>query len=119
MSSKTANKCIGKKLMTTTGIKQIIERNKDGIAFVAGNGINRYPNTPDALSRDDLLIQLYDRVSLQTLIRIPIGISLTEFCDIPELEKTQDITFLHTRKLNLYKQVYVCQGLNNIEIQNK
>jgi len=29
--------------MTTTDIKQIIERNKNDIAFVVGNGINRYP----------------------------------------------------------------------------
>lgn len=77
--------------MKTKEIKQIIERNRSDIAFVVGNGINRYPNNPNALSWDDLLIQLWDRVSLQTLTRRPNGISLTEFYDILELENTQDI----------------------------
>ena len=82
---------VSTKPMTTTEIKQIIERNRNDIAFVVGNGINRYPNNPNALSWDDLLIQLWDKVSLQTLTRRPNGISLTEFYDILELENTQDI----------------------------
>ncbi|RQO30143.1 hypothetical protein DBR32_11190 [Taibaiella sp. KBW10] len=77
--------------MTPTEIKQIIRKNERDIAFIIGNGINRYPNNPNALSWDDLLIQLWDKVSLQTLTRRPNGISLTEFYDILELEKVQDI----------------------------
>ncbi len=74
--------------MTISEIKQIIKSNQDDIAFVIGNGINRYPNNPNALSWDDLLIQLWDKVSLQTLTKRPNGISLTEFYDILELENT-------------------------------
>ena len=77
--------------MTTTEIKEIIERNRNDIAFIVGNGINRYPQNPNALSWDDLLIQLWDKVSLQTLTRRPNGISLTEFYDILELKNTQGI----------------------------
>lgn len=83
--------------MTTDEIKNIIESNKRDIAFVVGNGINRYPNNPNALSWDDLLISLWDKVSFQTLSRRPNGISLTEFYDILELENTQDV--------NLQKEV--------------
>lgn len=77
--------------MTTAEIKHIIRKNEKDIAFIIGNGINRYPNNPNALSWDDLLIQLWDKVSLQTLSRRPNGISLTEFYDILELEKVHDI----------------------------
>lgn len=78
--------------MTTSEIKQIIAHNSHDIAFVAGNGINRYPNNPNALSWDDLLIQLWDKVSLHTLTRKPNGISMTEFYDILELENTRNIS---------------------------
>jgi len=44
--------------MTTDQIKEIIERNQEDIAFIVGNGVNRYPNNPNALSWDELLIQL-------------------------------------------------------------
>ncbi len=77
--------------MTITNIKQIIEQNKDNIAFVVGNGINRYPDNPNALSWDELLIKLCSKVSSQTLTGRPNGISLTEFYDILELEKPQNI----------------------------
>lgn len=77
--------------MTITNIKQIIEQNKDNIAFVVGNGINRYPDNPNALSWDELLIKLCSIVSSQTLTGRPNGISLTEFYDILELEKPQNI----------------------------
>ena len=77
--------------MTTDEIRRIIERNKNDIAFIIGNGINRYPNNPNALSWDDLLIQLWERVSFQTLTIRPKGISVTEFFDILELENKQEI----------------------------
>jgi hypothetical protein len=83
--------------MTTNQIKEIIRKNQNDIAFVVGNGVNRYPDNPNALSWDDLLIKLWDKVSFQTLSSRPNGISLTEFYDILELENTQEI--------NLQKEV--------------
>lgn len=77
--------------MNTAEIKQILQRNRDSIAFVIGNGINRYPGNPNALSWDELLIQLWDKVSFQTLSQRPNGISVTEFYDILELENTNNL----------------------------
>jgi len=67
-------------------IKRILESNKDSLAFIIGNGINRYPNNPKILSWDDLLMQLWTKVSYQTLSKKPQGISMNEFYDILELE---------------------------------
>ncbi|GGE93857.1 hypothetical protein SAMN05443634_10644 [Chishuiella changwenlii] len=83
--------------MKTTTIKNIIHNNRTDIAFVIGNGINRYPNNPNALSWEDLLIELWHQVSLHTLSIRPEGISTTEFYDILELENVKD--------LNLQKKV--------------
>ena len=84
--------------MTTDQIKEIIRQNQNDIAFIVGNGVNRYPNNPNALSWDDLLIQLWKKVLPEShLSSIPVGISLTEFYDVLELENTQDI--------NLQKEV--------------
>lgn len=83
--------------MYLSEIKEIIHNNRESIAFIIGNGINRYPNNPHALSWDDLLMRLWDKVALQTLTRRPNGISLTEFYDILELE--------NVRELQLQKEV--------------
>lgn len=77
--------------MYPSEIKEIIYNNRGNIAFIAGNGINRYPNNPYALSWDDLLMRLWDRVAIQTLARRPKGISLTEFYDILELENIHEL----------------------------
>lgn len=78
-------------MTTTTYIKKIIKDHKNDIAFVVGNGINRYSDNSKALSWDDLLNQLGEKVSSQKLKKRPNGISLTEFYDILEFEKTPDI----------------------------
>ena len=49
--------------MTTSQIQDIIERNKHDIAFVVGNGINRYQASNSSLSWDDILMKLWDKVS--------------------------------------------------------
>lgn len=75
----------------TTKIKKIIEMNRNGIAFVVGNGINRYLNNRDDLSWDDLLMQLWGKVPANKLAIKLNGVSLTEFYDILELKNTQNI----------------------------
>jgi hypothetical protein len=77
--------------MNAKHIQQIIQKNKHDIAFIIGNGINRYPDNPDALSWDELLIKLWEKVSLHTLSLRPDGISLTEFYDILDLENARGI----------------------------
>ena len=77
--------------MTINEIRKLIRENKKTIAFIIGNGVNRYPNNPNALSWDDLLLNLWNRVSSLRLVSRPSGISLTEFYDILELENNQNI----------------------------
>lgn len=68
-------------------LRNIIQRNRDDIAFIVGNGINRYPNNPDAISWDHLLLQLWQKFSPDDFerTRVPKGITLTEFYDLLDL----------------------------------
>lgn len=79
------------KLMNVDKVKNILRSNRENIAFIIGNGINRYPNNPNALSWDDLLLNLWFKVSKETLLERPNGISTTEFFDVLELENRIDI----------------------------
>jgi hypothetical protein len=67
-------------------IKSLINNNFNDIAFIIGNGINRFPNNPKAISWDDLLIKLWDKFSFNTISEIPNGISVTEFYDLLDIE---------------------------------
>jgi len=67
-------------------LKTIITKNQSDIAFIVGNGINRYPNNPKAISWDDLLIKLWDKYSFTTISSVPKGISITEFYDLLDIE---------------------------------
>ena len=77
--------------MNVDKVKNILRSNRENIAFIIGNGINRYPNNPNALSWDDLLLNLWFKVSKETLLERPNGISTTEFFDVLELENRIDI----------------------------
>jgi len=77
--------------MTVENIKQIMNMHSDDIAFVIGNGINRYQNNSNILSWDNLLKDLWKKVTNNSMVQIPSGISLTEFYDILELENPQNI----------------------------
>ncbi len=81
---------IKNKNTSVSEIKSIIVENIKDIAFLVGNGINRYPNNPSTLSWDELLIELWDTVSSNTLSVRPEGISNTEFYDILELENAKE-----------------------------
>lgn len=72
-------------------LKTLIQRRPDNLAFIVGNGINRYPNNPKAISWDDLLIKLWDKFSFNTISEIPKGISLTEFYDLLDIETFSSI----------------------------
>ncbi len=77
-----------------TDIKSIIESNKGDIAFVIGNGINRYcqhsgESGESGESWEDLLLKLWKQHSHshseKKMPKIPKGISFTEFYDVLEL----------------------------------
>jgi len=62
------------------------------LAFVFGNGINRYGRTDGAnVSWGDMLINAWEAVSKRTVSEIGKGISFTEFYNIMELESTPKV----------------------------
>lgn len=65
----------------------IVRRNKRNIAFIVGNGINRFNSKKSGNSWDDLLINLWNTYSSSPKFEIPIGIALTEFYDVLELRQ--------------------------------
>ena len=68
--------------------KTLIKKQPNDLAFIVGNGINRFPNNPKAISWDDLLIKLWDKFSFNTITEIPKGISQTEFYDLLDIESS-------------------------------
>ncbi len=72
-------------------LKNIISCNKSNIAFLIGNGINRYQNNSNVLSWDSLLIKLLKKFTKLTNRQIPVGIATPEFYDILELESSDKI----------------------------
>ncbi|MBN2426074.1 MAG: hypothetical protein JXR46_16875 [Calditrichaceae bacterium] len=77
--------------MPVNQIKEILEENKENLAFIIGNGINRFPDNPESRSWDNLLMALWRQVSKRQLNYRPAGISTTEFYDVLELENNQHI----------------------------
>jgi len=77
--------------MTIESIKQKMNDHSNDIAFIIGNGINRYQTNSDMLPWDSLLINLWKKVTNNSIKQIPKGISLTEFYDILDLENQQNI----------------------------
>lgn len=66
-------------------LKRIITQHQTDIAFIVGNGINRYPDNPKAISWDDLLMKLWNRFSPDTYNQVPKGITITEFYDLLDI----------------------------------
>ncbi|MFN8438577.1 MAG: hypothetical protein U0V72_13220 [Cytophagales bacterium] len=88
--------------MTSNDFKNILENQQNDLAFIIGNGVNRYAGVKNALSWDELLLKLWGKVAAHTLTERPQGISCTEFYDILDLE--------NTGSLNLLKEL--CELLN-------
>jgi len=68
---------------------RIVKRNKADIAFIVGNGINRFNSNGSGNSWDELLIELWNRYSSSEKSVVPKGIALTEFFDVLELRQSQ------------------------------
>jgi len=69
-------------------VKNIINHNKEEIAFLIGNGINHHFKT--SKSWNDVLIELWKNFSFSTMSNIPPGVSLTEVYDLLEIENTNN-----------------------------
>lgn len=70
-------------------LKKIIRDNKSNIAFIIGNGINRYPDSPAGFSWEDLLLKLWKKYSKLKQNSIPKGLSLIEFYDLLDIDLTE------------------------------
>jgi hypothetical protein len=77
--------------MNAKAVQQLLLKNKNDIAFVVGNGINRYNNTSKTISWEALLRQLWKKVTGENLAQIPNGISYTEFYDMLTLNNKKHI----------------------------
>lgn len=88
--------------MDLSTLKRYIAYNKNTVAFVIGNGINRYHNIL-SLSWEHLLLELWSTVTTQSLQIRPSGISVTEFYDILELLNANQEIDLQKEVANLLK----------------
>lgn len=68
-------------------IKRVLCQNRYDLAFIVGNGINRFAyGQGQDISWNSLLLEVWQQISNKTLSDISKGISLTEFYDIMEFE---------------------------------
>ena len=70
-----------------TKIQQALRNNRNDLAFIVGNGINRFAyGDRQNVSWNGLLLEVWQQISYRTMSDISSGISLTEFYDIMEME---------------------------------
>ncbi|APF20878.1 hypothetical protein Calab_1023 [Caldithrix abyssi DSM 13497] len=84
--------------MHVDNVKQIKKDHIKNIAFVVGNGINRYGLIEGNSSWDQLLLELWRKVIGEYKSDVPLGISLTEFYDILELNNTNNGSTINLQK---------------------
>jgi len=71
-------------------VRQVLDTHRHEIAFIVGNGINRYRSRNNGNSWDELLLTLWKNRVDASQDTIPNGISLTEFYDILEIHNSDD-----------------------------
>lgn len=71
-------------------VSNIINRNSSDLAFIVGNGINRFNDNGKSVSWDDLLIKLSNIFTKDKIKSIPKGLSNTEFYDLLDLYHYND-----------------------------
>jgi hypothetical protein len=72
-------------------LRTILANNKDDLALVIGNGINRYGDSATVNSWDGLLLKLASKYSVYSGEKIPQGIALTEFYDLLNLGRPASV----------------------------
>lgn len=68
-------------------LTDIVQDNKTNLAFIIGNGINRFDSPSSNNSWDNLLVELWNKCTSESKSRVPPGIALTEFYDVLELKQ--------------------------------
>lgn len=76
--------------MPIRSVSSIINSERQNLAFVVGNGINRYGNGIASHSWDELLVRLWHQHTVRAGETIPEGITLTEFYDVLDLKGGAD-----------------------------
>jgi len=85
-------------------VKNILNNNQNNIAFIVGNGLNNYSANKSGnfnLSWEQMLKELWGKISHDELSYLPKGTSFTEFYDILELKNT----LIKENPINLQKTV--------------
>lgn len=76
--------------MDVRGLKNIIEDNSDRLAFIVGNGVNRYRNVTDSADWQKILVDFWNAISSNQIVDRDLdGISLTELYDILSLQTVE------------------------------
>lgn len=90
--------------MNVKEIQSLIHNNKNNIAFVIGNGINKYFKG-DNLSWDELLLLLWKQFSKHKQSTIPLGISMTEFYDALDINNANQKKFSAHLQIEVQKKI--------------
>lgn len=101
--------------MNLTEVRRYINQQPDRVAFIVGNGINRF-NSNNILSWDGLLQQLWHKVTNEEMYIRPGGISLTELYDILELKNNNseiDLQKVVSHLLESWTPLYHHQNVVN------
>lgn len=85
---------------------QVVNKHQTNIAFVVGNGINRYNSEVTGNSWEDLLLELWHRHSGKKDSEMPTGVSATEIFDLMLLKTEQS-----KKPVNLAKEF--CELMGN------
>ena len=97
-------------------IKRVLCQNRYDLAFIVGNGINRFAyGINQDTSWNSLLLEVWQQISNKTLSDISKGISLTEFYDIMEFEagSIDDVKQKVVELLEKWKPVEYHEWLQN------
>lgn len=92
--------------MDAKRFNQILNSNKDNLAFVVGNGINRYGyDISKDIGWETLLLNIWNELSGRTRSEIPVdGISFTEFYDLLSLVERNEIDDIRDRVIRFFKK---------------
>jgi hypothetical protein len=96
-------------------VQSIIHKNKQHIAFVIGNGLNRNFKG-DNLTWNELLLNLWKQFSKHKQSNIPLGISTTEFYDALDINNANQNKFSVHLQLEVQKQIKKLKPSNNQNI---
>lgn len=91
--------------MDADRFNRILNNNKNNLAFVVGNGVNRYGyGTSKDIGWETLLLKIWNELSGRTRSEIPVeGISFTEFYDLLSLVERNEIEDIRDRVIRFFK----------------